>query len=168
MNILSKYGFNYAVFIFPWLLSACHSDSKEKDLFTLPPKSRHEVIQEGYEIFKFRIGDKVDSLDNVLCKRFKDTDTVIRYVFQDDVLERIEIGFRINKMDSGALLNRFERRGFKKSKPVSETAKAAFIEPSEKIHYDVYIGGSHVTFAHVFKKPAYPPPATIDTVSPAK
>ena len=164
--MFSKYGFNYVVFIFPWLFLACHSERKEKGLFTLPPKSRNEVIQEGYEIFKFRIGDEVDSLDNVFCKRFKDT--VIQYVFQDDVLESIGVGFEINKMNSGALLDTFERRGFKKSKPVSETAQAAFIEPSEKIHYDVYIGRSYVSFVHFFKKPAYPPPATLDTVSPAK
>lgn len=167
MNKFSKYGFNYMVFIFPCLLLACHSENKENDLFTMPPKSRHEVIKEGYEIFKFRIGDTIDSLPNVFCKTFKDT--VIEYAFDDDVLKSISVRFKINKTDSEALFNRFEGLGFKKSKPVSETAKAAFIEPSEKIHYDVYIGGKYVSFVHFFKKPDIPPPpATIDTVSGVK
>jgi hypothetical protein len=146
INMFSKYGFNYVIFVFPCLLLSCHSESKEKDLFTQPPKSRNEVIQDGYKNLKFRSGDRIDVLDNVFCKRFKDT--VIQYVFQDDVLESIVVGFEINKMNSDAFLNMFGRRGFKRSKPVSETAQAAFIEPSEKIHYDVYMGKSYVSFVH--------------------
>jgi hypothetical protein len=61
-----------------------------------------QVIQEGYENLKFRIGDTIDTLDNVFCKRYKDT--VIQYVFQDDVLESIGVVFEINKMDKILLI----------------------------------------------------------------
>jgi hypothetical protein len=58
MNMLFKYGFKGLMFIFPWLLLASCSETKETDLFTLSPKKRKELIQQGYYNFKFKGWDR--------------------------------------------------------------------------------------------------------------
>lgn len=165
MNMFSKYGFNCLVFMFIWLLSSCN-ESKETDVFTLPSKSRQALIQEGYKSYQFRIGGEIETFDNILHKAFDDT--VVKYVFQDEVLERVEVGFNIHKLDSGVFFHNCEKKGFVKTNPIDKIAKMAFIEPTKKIHYEVYIGKSEVDFVHYFARLAYPPPITFDTVSPAK
>lgn len=164
--MLCKYGFNCLVFMFIWLLSASCNESKETDVFTLPSKSRQALIQEGYKSYQFRIGGEIEIFDNILHKVFDDT--VVKYVFQDDVLERIEVGFNIHKLDSGVFFHNCEKKGFVKTKPIDKIAKMAFIEPTKQIHYDVNMGKSEVNFVHYFARLTYSPPAIIDTVSPAK
>lgn len=166
MNNQCKSVYKRLIFIFSWLLLASCSETKGTDLFTLLPKSRKELIQEGYNIWKIKSIDRIETFDNVLCKAFNDT--IVKYIFQGDALESIEVGFKISKTDSVAFLKKFEERGFLKAKPLSEGAKAAFIEPSQKIHYDVYIGKSYASFVHYFKKPVYPPVPNVSISQPNK
>jgi hypothetical protein len=155
----------------------CHfflsCEDRETDLFTLPQKSRQELINEGYKNEMFKRADRIDSLDNItyridtLDNVFYKTvnDTVVKYIFQDDILESIEVGFRIKDMDSTNFLNDCKKRGFVRADPVQASAQMAFVEPSQKIHYDVYVGKKYVSFVHFFTKPKFAPPPTVDSVT---
>jgi hypothetical protein len=116
---------------------------------------------EGYKNARFKTEDKTITLDNVFYKTIKDT--IIRYVFQNSLLERIEIEMNKGNKDSSVFFDEFVKKGLVKTNPIDKRAKAAFVEPSKKIHYDVYIGKSQVTFVHFFIKPDIPAP-TFDSV----
>ena len=172
--MLFRYRFKRLMILFLCiLLVSC--ENREPDLFTLPQKSRQELINAGYKNEMHKLADRtdtsdniiyrIDTLDNVFYKTVNDT--VVKYVFQDDILQSIEVGFRVKQMDSVIFLNDCKKKGFVRADPVQAKAQMAFVEPSKKIHYDVYVGKKYISFVHYFTKPDYPPPPVVDSGMPA-
>lgn len=62
---------------------------------------------------------------------------------------------RERKADSANFLNDCKKRGGVRADPVQASIQMAFFEPSQKIHYDVYVGKKYVSFVHFFTKPNF-------------
>ena len=156
---------SYRSFILICLLFVACREKEGGEIFASPKREKQELIMKGYKNARFKTEDRTITLDNIFYKTINDT--IIRYVFQNNLLERIEIELKTENKDSSVLFDAFRKKGLVKTSPIDTMAKAAFVEPSKKIHYDLYIAKSHITFVHSFIKPHILPP-TYDSAAPKR